>query len=44
MVEFIRKYRYFIFVPLGLVIVALALLFAVGLGAEDEVAFIYQIF
>ena len=44
MVDFIKRYKYFIFVPLGLLLVALGALFAIGSGSEDDVAFIYQLF
>ena len=44
MVDFIRKYKYFIFVPLGLLVLTLGLLFTIGAGNEDDVAFIYQLF
>ena len=44
MVEFLKKYKYFIFVPLGLLVVSLGLLFTIGAGSEDDVAFIYQLF
>ena len=44
MVGFFKEYRYYIFVPLGILIAALALLFVLGAGSEDDVAFIYQLF
>jgi hypothetical protein len=44
MVDFIKEYRYYIFVPLGLLMAVLALLFVLGAGSEDDVAFIYQLF
>lgn len=44
MVELIRKYGFLLLVPVGLIVTVLALLFVLGLGAEDEVAIFYQVF
>ncbi len=44
MIAFLKRYRYYVLVPIGLLVVALAVLFLLGRGSEDDVAFIYQLF
>lgn len=44
MITFLSRYRYYILIPMGFIVVALAALFLLGRGSEDDVAFIYQLF
>jgi hypothetical protein len=44
MITFLKQYRYYILIPIGLIVVALAVLVLLGRGSEGDVAFVYQLF